>query len=156
MVRVESDYNPRVISRKGAMGLMQLMPDTARHLSVTDPFDPEQNIRAGVQYISRLLDRYAGDLPLALAAYNAGPTAVDRYNGIPPFNETRRYVVKIMSLYTGKPYRLPELQLNQVPQVKMLTDARTGEILITNDSGTARDQQRMPRGILGGGFLGSN
>jgi hypothetical protein len=137
------------------MGLMQLMPDTARFLKVTDPFDPEQNVRAGVRYFARLLDYYAGDLPMALAAYNAGRTAVDRYNGIPPYRETRTYVVRIMSLYTGKPYRLPGSSSNRAnPQVRLLRDPRTGEMLITNDGDTSRSraQQQVPRGILGGGF----
>jgi soluble lytic murein transglycosylase-like protein len=154
MVRVESGYNPRAVSRKGAMGLMQLMPDTARFLKVTDPFDPEQNVRAGVRYFAHLLDYYAGDLPMALAAYNAGRTAVDRYNGIPPYRETRTYVVRIMSLYTGKPYKLPGAGGQANPEVRLLRDPRTGEVLITNDanSSRARAQQQIPRGILGGGF----
>jgi soluble lytic murein transglycosylase-like protein len=155
MVRVESGYNPRAVSRKGAMGLMQLMPDTARYLRVTDPFDPEQNVRAGVRYFAHLLDYYAGDLPMALAAYNAGRTAVDRYNGIPPYRETRTYVTRIMSIYTGKPYKLPGARRNQAsPQVRLLRNPRTGEVLITNDADSSRSraQQQIPRGILGGGF----
>ncbi len=106
LVRVESSYDPRAVSRKGAMGLMQLMPGTADRLKVEDPFDPEENVRAGVKEFSRLVDRYAGNLQLALAAYNAGEGAVARYRGIPPYNETRNYISRILTLYTGRPFRL--------------------------------------------------
>ncbi len=98
VIRAESDYDRNAVSRKGAMGLMQLMPETGRQYGVEDFFDPEQNIRAGAKHLKSLLDRYFGNTRLALAAYNAGVTAVDRYNGVPPFPETQQYVSKILAM----------------------------------------------------------
>lgn len=103
MIQVESDYDPQARSRKGAMGLMQLIPATARRFGVENPFDPRQNIEGGVTYLNYLLDLFHGDVPLSLAAYNAGENSVLRAHGIPPFRETQRYVEKVTSLYRGDP-----------------------------------------------------
>lgn len=99
VIKVESDFDANVISPRGAQGLMQLMPDTAREVGVTDPFDPDQSIYGGASYLRRMLDRFNSNLDHALAAYNAGPNAVQRYGGIPPFNETRDYVIKVKSYF---------------------------------------------------------
>jgi soluble lytic murein transglycosylase-like protein len=95
VIRVESNYDPYAMSNKGAQGLMQLMPSTARQLGVTRPFNPSQNIEGGVRYLKYLLDLYGGDQRLALAAYNAGPGAVSKYKDIPPYPETLNYVYQV-------------------------------------------------------------
>jgi hypothetical protein len=97
VIAVESEFDQWAVSSKGARGLMQLMPDTARRLGVGDSFDARQNIFAGTQYLRQMLDRFGGDVDLALAAYNAGPNAVLRYGGVPPYRETRGYVQKVQS-----------------------------------------------------------
>jgi soluble lytic murein transglycosylase-like protein len=101
VVKVESNFNPNALSRKGAMGLMQLMPSTARQLNVKNPFDPEQNVDAGVRHLKQLLESYGGDIKLTLAAYNAGAGAVARSSGVPRYAETQNYVRRITDLYYG-------------------------------------------------------
>jgi soluble lytic murein transglycosylase-like protein len=101
VVGVESGFQPQAVSPKGAQGLMQLMPATARDLGVADPFDPAANLDGGSRYLSSLVARYDGDLTKALAAYNAGMGAVARHGGVPPYEETRRYVRKVLGRYQG-------------------------------------------------------
>jgi soluble lytic murein transglycosylase-like protein len=119
IVHAESAGHPHAVSRAGAEGLMQLMPSTAHSLGVTDLFQPAQNIAGGAAYLDALLTRYNNDLALALAAYNAGPGAVDRFHGIPPYRETRSYVARVMTEFKRRKQQQPRL-----PQPQQLTAER--------------------------------
>jgi soluble lytic murein transglycosylase-like protein len=128
VVKVESNFNPNAVSRKGAMGLMQLMPSTARQLKVKNPFDPEQNVDAGVRHLKQLLESYGGDVQLTLAAYNAGAGAVARSSGVPHYAETQNYVRRITNLYYGGADYSPGVSRDPV---RVQRDAR-GVLYISN------------------------
>ncbi|MDA8138917.1 MAG: lytic transglycosylase domain-containing protein [Desulfobacteraceae bacterium] len=99
VIHAESCFNPQAVSKKGAMGLMQIMPENLGLLNINDPFDPWENIMGGARYLKAMMERFDGQLSLALAAYNAGPTAVERYNNIPPYKETMDYVDRVLKFY---------------------------------------------------------
>ena len=129
VIQVESSFNPRAVSSKGCIGLMQLHPDTARRFGVRDAFDPAQNIRGGVQYLRFLTDHFEGNLPLVLAAYNAGENAVIRHEGIPPYPETQKYVRKVTTLYES--FKPPSKRSDSTRLTRVVLP--NGSILFTTD-----------------------
>jgi len=132
VIKVESNFNPNAVSRKGAMGLMQLMPQTARKMNVSNPFDPEQNVDAGVRQLKQLMQNYNGDVKLTLAAYNAGAGAVARSAGVPHYRETRNYVKRITQIYYNGSD--PGSQLFEIPDrapIRVQRDER-GVLYISN------------------------
>ena len=128
VIRTESAFNPLAVSRKGARGLMQLMPDTASLLGVQDSFDPRQNIDGGVRHLRGLIERFGDDLSLALAAYNAGERAVMSYGGVPPYPETRNYVTRVLGLFGGASPALPPRE----PRDMYRTVGPDGLVVYTN------------------------
>lgn len=126
IIKTESNWNQRAVSRKGAMGLMQLMPATASEMALRDPFNPEENIEGGTRYLRYLLERFNGDLTLALAAYNAGPKTIEIFGTMPPITETRQYVNKVLSLYNGR------MTQKKKPEPIYKVILQDGTILFTN------------------------
>jgi soluble lytic murein transglycosylase len=132
VIKAESDFDPLAVSRAGAIGLMQLMPQTAVRLDVQDLYDPEDNIGGGTKYLRQLLDRFRGNLPLALAAYNAGEHVVDRYRSLPPIDETRQYVRKVLRYY--RTFLMREL-------------SSTGRVIASSESAGSRPTQASPASL---------
>ena len=137
VIRTESNGNHRAVSKKGAMGLMQLMPSTASDMNVANPFSPEENIEGGTRYLRYLIEKFNGNLTLAIAAYNSGPKTVERYGNVPPISETKQYVSRVLALYNGKRQYdtsgpVKDAQVLSDPIYKLVLE--DGTILFTNST----------------------
>lgn len=143
VIKTESNWNHRAISRKGAMGLMQLMPSTANDMDVRNPFNPEENIEGGTKYLKYLLKRFNGDLILALAAYNAGPKIVEKFGLVPPITETKQYVHKVLSLYNGKMTYKDDSLTEKKPASIYKIILEDGTVLFTNSTLLTKDPVRF-------------
>ena len=130
VARVESNFNPRAVSPKGALGVMQLLPSTAKRFDVHDVYDPKQNIEGSVRYLKFLRNMFSGNIPLMLAAYNAGENAVKKYNGIPPYTETQNYIRKIQQFYKKK--TLSSQKKSALKSNIIIYQNKTGEIFYSN------------------------
>jgi soluble lytic murein transglycosylase-like protein len=137
VIKIESNYDEKAVSPKGAMGLMQLMPETARYYGVRNPFDPEENIKGGVLYLKDLIRLFKGQTNLVLAAYNAGQEALKKFNGVPPYKETIEYIKKVMALYP-RPYIPSGLPIYRLQDEK-------GKTILTNDPLLRFNLQRQNR-----------
>jgi transglycosylase-like protein with SLT domain len=144
IVAVESDFKPRAISRKGAKGLMQLMPETASRYGVSNPFDPQANLTGGIRHLRDLLRYFSGNLPWALAAYNAGATAVLMYQGIPPYEETRKYVQKVLARYRPTevpPSPAPDSSIGrQASEVAQVGEEARAQVIKRDDASPAANE----------------
>ncbi len=146
VISVESEFNPRAVSRRGAQGLMQLMPATAATLDVQDIFDTRENIEGGVRHLRVLMDRYHNDLPVVLAAYNAGDRAVLNYRGVPPYRETRQYVIRVLRRYDRDAARLAAQRIyGSGPGARPVTTlARTRVTLIEVYGAPVSEHELLP------------
>jgi soluble lytic murein transglycosylase-like protein len=143
VIKAESNFYPHAVSRKGAQGLMQLMPQTAAKLGVSDPFDPKANVEAGTAYLSQLLDLYNDDAITALAAYNAGPQRVQQYHGVPPYRETRLYIARIVRDFNAKKARQKAATTRALEQEKKKTgnNGVGRKTAVRNTASNAKEQQ---------------